>query len=247
MQVSKQTNNTIEVIKIKDTFPALNAQKIDQIHRIINGSSKPKLRIQMTTKGPLRKQVIIPMSNDNINKFMKDNSLHVANTNQSLRNTKSEILVDFIHSDISSVTIVTNKVAVQSDLYIIENYVKKVEDINTVNVNIPQLPQSKFYLKIIDIPYFPHNSSNKYLTLSEVKSIIKQNQMFDNVVLTSKLRVIKVSPKSDILIIWIDIWDVQSRSKTKSLINRCFNVERFIATIQEANMNPDISQCKNCW
>jgi len=247
MQVSKQTNNTIEVIKIKDTFPALNAQKIDQIHRIINGSSKPKLRIQMTTKGPLRKQVIIPMSNDNINKFMKDNSLHVANTNQSLRNTKSEILVDFIHSDISSVTIVTNKVAVQSDLYIIENYVKKVEDINTVNVNIPQLPQSKFYLKIIDIPYFPHNSSNKHLTLSEVKSIIKQNQMFDNVVLMSKLHVIKVSPKSDILIIWIDIWDVQSRSKTKSLINRCFNVERFIATIQEANMNPDISQCKNCW
>ena len=247
MQASKQTNNTTKVIKIKNTFPTLNAQKIDQIHRIVNGSSKPKPCIQMTTKGPLRKQVIIPMSNDNINKFMKDNSLHVANTNQSLRNTKSEILVDFIHSDISSVTIVTNKVAVQSDLYIIENYVKKVEDINTVNVNILQLPQSKFYLKIIDIPYFPHNSSNKHLTLSEVKSIIKQNQMFDNVVLTSKLRVIKVSPKSDILIIWIDIWDVQSRSKTKSLINRCFNVERFIVTIQEANMNPDISQCKNCW
>jgi len=94
------------------------------------------------------------MSNDNINKFMKDSSLHVANTNQSLKNTKSKVLVDFIHSDISSVTIVTNKVAVQSDLYIIENYVKKVEDINTVNVDILQLPQSKFYLKIIDIPYF---------------------------------------------------------------------------------------------
>ena len=45
-------------------------------------------------------------------------------------------------------------------------------------------------------------------TPSEVKSIIKQNQIFDNVVLISKPCVIKVSPKSDMSIIWIDIWDV---------------------------------------
>ena len=185
----------------------------------------------MTTKGPSRKQVIIPMSNDNINKFMKDSSLYIANINQFLRNAKSEVLVDFIHSDISSITIVTNKVVVQSDLYIIKNYVKKVKDIDTVNIDISRLPQSKFYLKIIGILYFPHNLSNKYLTPSEVESIIKQNQIFNNIVLMSKPHVIKVSPKSDMSIIWIDIWDVQSRSKAKSLINRCFNVERFITTI----------------
>jgi len=56
IQVSKQTNNTTKVIKIKDTFPALNTQKIDQIHRIVNGSSKPKPHIQMNTKDSLRKQ-----------------------------------------------------------------------------------------------------------------------------------------------------------------------------------------------
>jgi len=33
----------------------------------------------MTTKGPSRKQVIIPMSKDNIDAFMKNSSLHVAN------------------------------------------------------------------------------------------------------------------------------------------------------------------------
>ena len=31
------------------------------------------------------------------------------------------------------------------------------------------------------------------------------------------------------------------------LINRCFNVGQYIATIQGANMNPGIPQCKNCW
>ena len=31
------------------------------------------------------------------------------------------------------------------------------------------------------------------------------------------------------------------------LINRCFNIGKYIATIWGANMNPGILQCKNCW
>ena len=70
--------------------------------------------------------------------------------------------------------------------------------------------------------------------------ILKQNQIFDNISLAFKPRVIKVSSKSDMSIVWIDIWGVQSGSNTKTLINRCFNVRRYIATIQGANMNPGV-------
>ena len=141
------------------------------------------------------------MSNNNILKFIKESLFHIANINWALKNAKLEILVDFIHSDIASITVVTNKVTIQSDLYIIENYIKKVDDINIINVNTPCLSQSKSYLKIIDIPYHSHNSSNKCLIPNNVEGIIKQNQIFDNIVLTSKLWVIKVLPKSDMLII----------------------------------------------
>ena len=48
-------------------------------------------------------------------------------------------------------------------------------------------------------------------------------------------------------IVWIDIWEVQSGQNTKILINRCFNVGNYIATIRGANMNPRVLQCKNCW
>ena len=44
-QVSKNTVSTAKVLKIKKTFPTLNAEKIDQINNIVNGSSKPKPRI----------------------------------------------------------------------------------------------------------------------------------------------------------------------------------------------------------
>jgi len=74
-------------------------------------------------------------------------------------------------------------------------------------------------LKIIGILYFPYDKSQKHLSSSDIENIIKQNQIFNNVVLTSKLQIIKVSPKSDMSIIWIDIWDIKSGSKAKSLIN----------------------------
>jgi len=41
-------------------------------------------------------------------------------------------------------------------------------------------------------------------------------------------------------IVWIDIWDAQSSAKVKDLINRYFNVGRFITTIRGANANPGI-------
>ena len=40
---------------------------------------------------------------------------------------------------------------------------------------------------------------------------------------------------------------MQSRSNAKMLINRCFNMDKYIVTICGANMNPRVSQCKNCW
>jgi len=123
-----------------------------------------------------------------------------------------------------------------------------LENINSTQVETPQLSQSKSYLKIIGIPYYPHGSCNSQecLSLSDVKDIIKQNQIFDNIILASKPWVIKLSPKSDITIVWIDIWDAQSDAKDKGLINQCFNVERSITTVRMANANPDIPQCKNC-
>ena len=186
IQVSKQGINTSEVIKIKKNFPALDAKKINQIYNIVNSNPKAKPYIQITTKELSRKQIIIPMNSNNIVKFIKNSSLHITNINQSLRNLKSEVLVDFIYLDLTEVMVVINKITVQSDLCIIEKYIKNVDDIDSLNVEVSQLPQSKFYLKIIGIPYFFYNKSQECLSSSNVEQIIKQNQIFNNIILTSK-------------------------------------------------------------
>ena len=155
----------------------------------------------MTTKGPSRKQIIVPMSNDNNNAFMKNSVAHIASINRLLRNAKSEVVVDYIRSDPIGLSIITNKITLQSDLQIIDQYIKKSKDINELQVKEPRLPQLKSYLKIIGISYYPNSKFQEHLNSSDVEVILKQNQIFDNIKLTSRPRIIKVSPKSDMSII----------------------------------------------
>ena len=129
-QAFKQPTSTSDVLKIKEFFPALNTNQIDRINNIVKENPKLKPHLQMTMKGSSRKQIIVPVSSDNSNFFMKNSSTYISNLNRLLRNAKTEIAVDFIKSDPISLVIVTNKVAIQSDLQIIDQYVKKSEDIN---------------------------------------------------------------------------------------------------------------------
>jgi len=131
-QASKTSTNTSEVLKIKEMFPTLNANKIDQVNNIVHGQNRLKPRIKTTTKGPSRKHIIIPMSSDNTSSFMKNSSLNVANINRELRKAKTDILVDYIQSDNMGIVIVTNKVAQQSDLSIINQFIKNSNDINAL-------------------------------------------------------------------------------------------------------------------
>ena len=48
-------------------------------------------------------------------------------------------------------------------------------------------------------------------------------------------------------IIWLDIWDAQSGNNAKLLINRYFNIGKYITTIHGTNINLGILQYKNCW
>ena len=64
-----------ETLKIKEMLPKLHTSKIKNIQNIISRGDKPKPQINMTTSDPSRKQVIIPINQDNIAKFIKNSSI----------------------------------------------------------------------------------------------------------------------------------------------------------------------------
>jgi len=53
--------NVEDIIHIKDAFLSLPLKKIMEVNNILNTSKLVKPHIKMTTKEPLRKQIIIPM------------------------------------------------------------------------------------------------------------------------------------------------------------------------------------------
>jgi len=246
MSYAQATNSAASTLKIKEAFPALPIKKILEIHNAAFPKPDNKGRkIQHTTKGPSRKQAIVPTSNKITDIIMGEANTHIFQINMLLRNIKSATRAEFICPCPGGVSINTNSVPNPSDLSTIERYLKSIDGAGNDEILAPRLPQSKSYLKITGIPYIQPNGNK--LTGDDVTNTMKHLELFEPVNLAAKPRVIKASPKSNMAIIWFDIWDSQNGSKAKLLINHSFNFGRSIATIRATNMNPRVPQCHNCW
>ena len=221
--------NVKDVLQIKEVFPTLVANKVVKMIRAKNGSKRQKKpRITITTKGPLRKQIINPIAKSNTELIINSANQQIANINKSLKEIKSDITVDFICIINNGIMITTDKLMNTLDLKITEKCIKNINEIKSDSIKSPCLSKSKSYLKIVELPYIlEHNP----ITPDIIESIFKDLHIFNNIMLASKLCIIKVSPKSDIAVVWVDIWDLQSESTAKNIINQQFNVRQYIATI----------------
>ena len=245
-QASKSSLSRIEdIVRVKEVFPALSADEVGKVLKIKNsreGNKKPK--INMTTRGLSRKEVIILIVKHTAELIVNSAHIHIANVNKCLKNSKSDIVADFIRSTNNRIVITTNKLANDLNLSTIEKYLKSIQNVNSDLIESPHLPKSKSYMKIIGLPY---KINQDVISSNFIKDVLKETHLFKGVVLASKPHVIKASPKSDMIVVWVDIWDSQSGSLGNNIINRCFNIGRFIATVKGTNMNPGVLQCKNCW
>jgi len=134
------------------------------------------------TKGPLRKQIIISMSINSAKRVMTQSNAYIININRLLKGIKSEISADYIHSNNKGIIIMTNKIAIFSNLNIVQKYMKDLNDIDLNNIMSLRLLQSKFYLKILGILYFLEDT-NLSVMLDIIKRVIKCIHIFNNIVL----------------------------------------------------------------
>ena len=219
VQASKVNNssNIEDVIQVKEAFPALSADKVRKMLKAKNSkgdTKKPK--INMTTRGQSRREVIIPMTRTNTELIVNSAHIHTSNVNKCLKNSNSNIVTDFIHSNINGIIITTNKSASDLDLSTIKKYLKSVQNVNPDSIESPHLPKSKSYMKIIGLPF---SSKLGVLSSDYIEGVLKYSHLFKNATLASKPHFIKASPKSDKAVVWVDIWDSQSGSCAKNIIN----------------------------
>jgi len=131
---------------------------------------------------------------------MVQSNMHITNINRLLKGVKSKILADYICSDNKGIVVMTNKVTTSSNLNIVEKYMKELNDINLNDIISTKLSQSKSYLKILDISYFIDNTNLSVIS-DIIERVIKSTQIFNNIVLASCPQVIKISSKSNIIIV----------------------------------------------
>ena len=107
MQASKKNIN--DIMKIKETFLKLFFQKVLEIYKILDNIINSE-------------RVIVKLN------------AYIANINRLLKEVKSNISADYICSNSKEIIIITNKIAITLDQNIIEKYMKKLNEINTVNL-----------------------------------------------------------------------------------------------------------------
>ena len=208
-QVFKE--NIKDVLKIKEAFLYLSDRKIINVANTVHRKEdKTKPRINMTTKEPSRKQVIVLMSSNYADLIIDQANGHIISINSLLKEPKSVISVYFIQADNRGIVITTNKVVDNSNLFIIKYF----KIIDSVNINSPQLLQSKCYLKILEFSYIT-NKTKLLINSDIIEAVLKEILLFDNVVLALKSQIIKMFSKSDMAIVWVTIWNSQNGSKAK--------------------------------
>ena len=154
----------------------------------------------MTTKNLSCKQIIISICSNNAKRVIAQFNVYISNINRSLKDIKSEIIINFIRSDNKGIIITTNKVVATLDLNIVEKCLKNLNDIDSSDMMSPRLPQSKSYLKILDILYFVEDT-NLLLTYDIIEKVIKTTHIFNHVVLASYPYIIKMFSKSKIAVV----------------------------------------------
>jgi len=157
------------------------------------------------------------MTKANAELIVNSAHIHVSNVNKCLKNSKSDTFANFIQSNVNGIIITTNKPASDLDLSTIEKYLKNVQNINPDSIESPHLPKSKSYTKIVGLLY---SSELEVMTSDIIKGALKDSHLFKDVILASKPCIIKASPKSNKAVVWVDIWDSQSGSCAKNIINR---------------------------
>ena len=93
-QITK--NNVENLLKLREAFPVLPAKKIIELNFQGNNTKEKKTKTRITTKGPSRKNVLIPMDNNDKGNILNHANIHVGQINSLLKSYKSSTSINCI-------------------------------------------------------------------------------------------------------------------------------------------------------
>ena len=105
----------------------------------------------MTTQGPTRYQVLIPLTLAAAETVVANAALAVESCNKGLVSARSKLRVESVHKTWDSVSMSTNSVASVVELEVIKQWLKKTASLGEITEVKPHLSQSKSFLKVLGV------------------------------------------------------------------------------------------------
>jgi len=152
------------LLRLCDMFPNLPMEKVLAMHQSGFGASASPNRggavhpgasraPKMTTHGPTRCQVLIPLDTPTAEVIVANAATTVEFCNRGLVEAHSKLRVKSVCKAWDEISMFTNFVASAAELEVIKQWLKKVAGLAASTVVEPRLPQSKSFLKILGVPY----------------------------------------------------------------------------------------------
>jgi len=107
---------------------------------------------------PTRRQVLIPLDTPTAEVIVANVITAVESCNRGLVEAHSKLRVESVRKAWDGISMSTNFVASAAELEVIKQWFKKVAGLAASTVVEPRLLQSKFFLKILGVPYWGNNS-----------------------------------------------------------------------------------------
>jgi len=158
--------------------------------------------LKMTTQGPTRRQVLIPLTSAAAEIVVANaaSASAVESCNKGLVSAHSKLRVESVHKAWDGVSMSTNSVASVAKLEVIKQWLKKTAGLGEVTEVEPRLPQSKSFLKVLGVLYWDSKTSLP-VTPAQVAEALSSSPLFESITLVSMSCIMKASPSSDMSVI----------------------------------------------
>jgi hypothetical protein len=168
------------LVNLAKTMPDLPLDHILAMHKASLPLPSNKCRINSTTSGPSRHQVLIRL--DTLPSSSKLPAI-VGSANCAL--TRSDLWVDSCYTAYGGLTLLTNHVASQSEIDLIGGAV--MQSLALPMPAVAALPMSRSYPKIVNVPYFIRTDTP--LTSPFIKEVMGKSHLASLFTLANSPRV----------------------------------------------------------
>jgi hypothetical protein len=233
--------NIASLVALTRTLPDLDSDCIVAAHQAALSTAPSSIcQLHTTTAGPSCWQILILLE-----------ALPLANTFPTLVGTinhvlgkKTSLWVQSIHHAYGGLSLLTNNVASLPELEQVADAVRL--GLGWDSPVSASLPQSRSYLKIVDVPIFKLGSPDK-IDSTFVHKVMLESPVGHLISLASSPYVMYNTCHSDTATVWFNVVDSQSGTSAKALINCSIQFGLASCLIRGTRTNPGTPLCQCCW